>query len=120
MQILDCGKRSFRIVSRHSRSSSGAAADRNIECLVTLRAQFVQRDVLADLDAGLDLNAHLSHHVDLCLNDILLELVGRNTVAQHTACHLILLKNSRAIAFFCQIERCGKSCRTTADDCDLL
>ena len=92
------------ILTRDSRKSSALTSDSNIEGLVALLAKLIYRDVLSDLDSRLDLNTHLTHDIDFSVNDVFFKLVRRNSVCQHSAGKLVLLKDCRIIAHLCKVE----------------
>ena len=119
-QIINgCGG-SFRVVSGHAGSAARAAADGDIEGLVALLTELFQGHIFADLHAGLNLHAHLAHHVDFRCDDVFFQFIGGDAVAEHTAGLLILLKYCGTIALLRQIEGRTHTCRAAADDGDFL
>ena len=85
-----------------------------------MAAQFIERDILADLNAALDLYAHLAQDLNFRGNNILFQLIGWDTVHQHAARALVLFKHSGSVALFRQIIRAAQASRTCADDRDLF
>ena len=83
-------------------------------------AKSIYGNILAHFDTAFDLNTYLAHHVDLRLDDILVELVRRYSVAEHSARFGVLLKHGRFIAHRSQIVCATQTRRTAADDGDLL
>ena len=104
LQEIDCGRGALCILSRDSRKASALASDCNVEGLVALLAQLCDCDVLSDLDSGLYLHAHFLHHFDFGVDDVLLELVGGNSVCQHSAGALVLLEDRGIVAHLGKIE----------------
>ena len=120
MQEIDGGSGAFQLVARNTRQTAALATDSYVEALIALFAQLGNGDIFADLHAGLDLHAYLAHNINLCLDDFLVEFIGRNTVSEHTAGLLVLLEDSGFVAHGSQIVRATQTRRTTADDGDFL
>ena len=110
----------FRGFIRDAGETAALAADRDIEGLIALLLQFVNRDIPADLHAAADLGAERADHVDFRGDDVLLQLVRRNTVLHHAARFLVLFKDRRLVAAGRKIVGAGKACGAGADDRDLL
>ena len=108
------------LLSGDSGLASALASDRNVESLVALFPELGNRNVLSHFNSSFDFNAHFLHHVDFCLNNVFFELEAWNSVNEHTSGNLVFLENSRAIAFFRQVERARKSSRASADNRDFL
>ena len=96
------------------------AADGHVKALVPLLAQLGDGDVLAHLHTGANLYANLAHDVNLRLDDVLLQFIGRNAVAEHAARLLIALKDGGLVALGGQVIGTGKTGRTAADNGNLL
>ena len=108
------------VFARDSRQSAALATDCNVERFVTLRSQFVESDVFADVHAGLEFNAEFTENIDFRFDDVFFKFVGRNTVGEHTAEFFVLFKHGGFVTLGCEIVCARKSCRACADDCDLL
>ena len=98
------GHDTFCILTGDTRFASALAADGNVECLVTLCTQFVQRHVLAHFNAALDLHAHGLDDVDFGIDHIFLQLEAGDAVAEHTAGLFVLFENHGGVTLFSQIE----------------
>ena len=96
-------------------------ADGQIEALVALLTQLVDGEILADLDAALEVHAHLTEHLDLGVDNILLEAEARDAEGQHAAGHFVFIKHGDIfIAHVRQIVGARQAGRAGADDGDLL
>ena len=92
-----------------------------IEALVALLAQLVDGEILADLDAALEVDAHLLEHLDLGVDNVLLEAEARDAEGQHAAWHLVFIKHGDVfIAHVRQIVGARQAGRAGTDDGDLL
>lgn len=120
LQIMDSDIGAFCGIVCDARATSALAADCDIEGLIALLLEVYKGDVFADLDATADLDALILDEVDLLLDDILLELVGRDAVLHHAARKLMLLEYGWLIAKEGQVVGTGQTCRAGTDDCDLL
>lgn len=58
-QEVDAGEHAGHIVAGAADLGALGCADSKVECLEALLAQLVERNVLADLNAGLELYAHV-------------------------------------------------------------
>ena len=72
-QEVNAGEHARKIVALAANGSAAACADAEIECLVPVRAQRVERDVLADLDPGAELHAELAQNLNLRVDDVLVQ-----------------------------------------------
>ena len=104
----------------HADRSAALTADRDIECLVPFFAKFPDRDILPHFHAASEFHSELTDDIDLRIDHILLQLVGRNAVDQHAAGLLIAVKYSGTVSFLREIVGAGQSCGACSDDCDLL
>ena len=85
-------------VTRDTRQATTLATDGYIEALVPLLAQLRYRHILADLNTALDIHAYLAHDIYLGFDDILIQLVGRNAIAQHSSWLFVTLKHGRFVS----------------------
>ena len=95
------------VLSRYTRQPSALTANSNVKCLIPLCAKFVQSNIPSHFYTGSDFYAHFFDNINFCLHHVFFQLERRNSIDQHTAGFLILLKNGRLITFFSQIERTG-------------
>ena len=77
-------------------------------------------DILADFHACLDVNANFAHDIDFSLDDVFLQLIGRNAIAQHATRFLILLEYSGFVAHSGKVIGATQSRGATADNGNLL
>ena len=107
-----------------ARDADGRAllrTDGQIEALVALLTQLIDGDVLADLDAALEVDAHLFEHLDLGVDHVLLETEARDAEGQHAAGHLVFIEHGDVfVAHVRQIVGARQAGRAGADDGDLL
>ena len=82
----------FCIFSRNASFAAALGTDGEIEGLISLFSEVVQRDVFAHVDTAFDFDTEFFDDVDFCVNDIFLKLKGRDAVGHHAARLLILLK----------------------------
>ena len=120
VEEVDGRGRAGERLARDAGQLAALAADGHVEALVALLAQAGDRDVLADLHAALDVDADLLHDVDLGLDDVLLQLIGRDAVAEHAAGLLVLLEHRRLVAHGGEVVGAAQAGRAAADDGDLL
>ena len=77
--------------------------------------------VLADEDAGLELDAFLRQQVHPALDDeFLVQLHVRNAIHQQSADAVLALENGDTVTSLVELIRAGQSRRAGADDGDLL
>ncbi len=100
--------------------SSALQTDGEIERLIPLLAQLRNGDILSDLNAAPKFHAHLTQHIDLGAQHILLQAEIRNAVHQHAAGLLLLLKNGDVVSAFPQIVCAGHAGRAGTDHCHLI
>ncbi len=117
---VNCGYNTFAFFAGNTDLTTALATDCDIECLVALSTKLIEGDVLTNFNAGLELNAHFLHDIDFSLNNILLQLEGRNTVNKHTTTTLVLLEYGRGVTLFSEVVSTGETCRTTTDDSYLI
>ena len=97
------------------------SADSDKEALIALLAQLVDGDILADLDAALELYAHFLENVDLGVNDLTLKAEGGDAESQHAAGYRITVKNGDIrVAHLGQVVSAAHAGRTRSDDGNLL
>lgn len=108
------------ILTRNTGEAAALAADGNIKGLKALLAQLVERHIATDLHAIAELGAHQANDLDLCLDNVLLQLKAGNTVGEHAARALVLLEHDGLVALLGQIEGTGQTGRAGTDDGDLL
>ena len=106
------------ILAGYACKSAALKTDSNIECLVALSTQLIKGDVLANLNAALDLSTHSLDYINFSLNNLLVKTVVRDTVCEHTARTAFLLKYCYGIALCSEIICSRKTCRTCTDNSD--
>ena len=108
------------ILARNTGKAATLAANGNVEGLEALRAQLVERHIATDLHAIAELGAHQANDLDLCLDNVLLQLKAGNAVGEHAARALVLLEHDGLVALLGQIEGTGQTGRAGTDNGDLL
>ena len=108
------------ILARNTGKAAALAANGNIKGLKALLAQLVERHIATDLHAIAELGAHQANNLDLCLDDVLLQLKAGNAIGEHAARALVLLEHDGLVALLGQIESAGQAGRTGTDNGDLL
>ena len=108
------------ILARNTGKAAALAANGNIKGLKALLAQLVERHIATDLHAIAELGAHQANNLDLCLDDVLLQLKAGNAIGEHAARALVLLEHDGLVALLGQIEGTGQTGRAGTDDGDLL
>ena len=79
------------------------ATDSDIEGFVSLLLQFIDGNIFSDFHSAFDFNAELKENIDFSINDILFQLVGRNSITPPSARKRILLEDGRLISHRCKI-----------------
>ena len=69
-QEADAGLYALRVLSGNAGLSAALQSDRQVEGLVALSLEILDRDVPPDFHAALELYAHLAKDIDLRLNKI--------------------------------------------------
>lgn len=77
-------------------------ADCEVECLEALLTQLIKGDVLADLNAGLELYAQILENLDLGIDNVLFEAEGGYAHGEHAAERLFLFVNGHGVALDCR------------------
>ena len=96
-------------------------ADGHEEALVALVAKLLDGDVLTDLNAAFELNAHGPEHVDLGVYNVLLKTEGGDAHGEHTAGNGVFIEHGDiAVAHFRKEEGAAHAGGAGADDGDLL
>ncbi len=90
------------VLAGHIRFPAALTADGNIESFIPLFTKLCNGNVFTNLDTAFNLYTHCLYDVDFRLNQVLFQLIGRNTVSQHSAGFVTLLENRRLITFICQ------------------
>ena len=94
--------------------------DSDVEGPEALLAELLDGDILADLNAAAELDAHLTQDVYLGLDDVLADAEGGDAVDEHTAGGGFLIEYDRAVTLDGEEVRAGHTCGACADYCDLL
>ncbi len=95
---FDAGHRVRRVFAFDSGFAAALRADCDIERVVSLPAQFVERNVFADVYAGLERYAHLPEHVDLRVDDVFFKAERRDAERQHATKPLLFFKHGDRVA----------------------
>ena len=85
-----------------------------------LRAQFGERDVAADLEVQLELDAALGQQLRAAQHDLLLQLEVGDAVDQQAAGAVVAVVDRDPIALRAQLLGGGQARRAGADDADRL
>ena len=109
MQEVNGSGHALCALTRNARKASTLAAYCHIEGFVALCAQLVKGDVLAHFHACAYLYTYFTHYVDFRVDDLLVELVGRDTIAKHSARLRILLEHGRVVAHGREVVGAAKS-----------
>ncbi len=70
LEEVNAGERAGQIVTLAADSIAFGGADAEVECFEAVGTELIEGDVLADLNAGLELNAHLAEDLDLSVYDL--------------------------------------------------
>ena len=109
MQEVNGSGHALCVLTRNARQARALAANCHVEGLVALCTQLVEGDVLAHFHACAYLHADFAHYVDFRVDDLLVELVGRDTIAKHSARLRILLEHGRVVAHGREVVGAAKS-----------
>ncbi len=120
MQEIDSRGRAGQCFAGNAGEPAALAADGHIEALVAVLAEAFDGHVLPYFDAGTDIHADLAHNVDFSLDNVFLQLVGRDSVAEHAARLFVLLEYSGLVPHRGQIVGTAQAGRAAADDGDFL
>ena len=110
----------FCVFARNACKTSTLHTDCDEECLVTLLTEFLNRYIRTNVNAILELNTHRFDDVDLRLNNVLLQTIGRNTVQHHTAGTRLTLEYGYRVTIPTEEVSCSKTCRATTDNSNLV
>jgi len=82
---IDACANAFGILARDSHLAGTLKSRADIESVVSLSLEFLNRDVPADVNSHAKLYTELTKNVDFSINDILLKSERRDSVGQHAA-----------------------------------
>ncbi len=99
-QVVHAGIDAFEIFSLYTKHFALMGADGNEESLVALLSKLAYGNVFSDVDTGFEFNSHVADNLDLGLDDVTGQPVGRNPHAQHTAKHWQLFEHRNLIPFY--------------------
>ena len=119
-QEIDGGGCTLQGLSWDARQFASLAADGHIEAFITLLAELLYGDVLADFHTSANLHTNLAHDVDFGLDDIFIQFIGRDAIAQHAARLFALLEHGRFVAHGGEVVGTAQSCGTATDDGNLF
>jgi len=110
----------IKLLARDAELGRLLRADGNVEALVALRAQLLDGDVPADLNAALELDAHLAQDVDLGVEHVFFQPEARDAEREHTAGHRVAVEHGHGVALVGEVVGTAHAGRAGADDGDLL
>ena len=119
-QEVDAGHNAGQLVAGAADLCALGRADCEVECLEALLTQLIKGDVLADLNAGLELYAQILENLDLGIDNVLFEAEGWDAHGEHAAERLFLFVNGHGVALDCEIVCAAQAGRACTDDGDLL
>ena len=109
MQEVNSRNNAVCVFSSNSGLSAALATNSNIKADKSLGAQLIKSYVFSYLNATTNFNAHFFKDINLCGNNVLLELVRRNAIYHHSARQEILLKNDGVVTALCQVICTGQA-----------
>ena len=119
-QKVNTGEHARKLLAGNTELCAPGRADAEVEGLVALCAQLRQRDVLADLNAGFELDAELTENVYLRIHDGLIETEAGDAESEHAAELVLFFKHGDRIALDCKVVRAAQTRGACADDGYLL
>ena len=120
MQEVNSRNNTVCVFSGNIGLSTALATNGNIKTNKALSAQFIKGYVFSHFNATANLNAHFFKDINLCGNNVFLELVRRNAIYHHSARKEILLKNNGVVTAFCQVICTGQASWTCTNNGDFL
>lgn len=75
MEKINCDFNIFCVTSRNRRYFTILTSDCYIECLISIFAEFLNRNILTNLYSTFDLYAEISQNINLSLNDVFFQFV---------------------------------------------
>ena len=120
MQEINSRNNPIGVFSSNIGFSTALATNGNIKTNKALSAQFIKGYVFSYLNATANLNTHFFKNVDLCGNNVFLELVRRNAIYHHSARKEVLLKNDGVVTVFCQVICTGQAGWTCTNNGNFL
>ena len=78
MEKINCDFNIFCVTSRNRRYFTILTSDCYIECLISIFAEFLNRNILTNLYSTFDLYAEISQNINLSLNDVFFQFVRWN------------------------------------------
>ena len=117
---LNTGLDTLGILAGHTQLAAALQSNGHIEALVALLPQFGDSHIPAYLHAAVEFHPQGPQHIDLGLNDFLLQPEFGDAMHQHTAGLFFLLKDGGTVALFRQVIGAGKAGRAATDNSDLL
>ena len=103
----------------HRQVARGFRTDRQDDGVIILQ-QLLDRNILADMAVGMELDAFGAHLADAAIDDRLLQLEIGDAVTQQTADARRLLEYRDIMADARQLLRAGQARRARSDDGELL
>ena len=79
-QEFDTGLDVLGVFARNTGHTAALHTDRNVECLVALMTQILDRDIASDIHTALEFHTHLTQDIDFRIDDFLLKTEVRNTI----------------------------------------
>ena len=110
----------LELLARDAELGRLLCADGDVEALVALCAQLLDGDVLADLDAAPEFNAHLAQDVDLGVEHVLFQAEARDAEREHAAGHRVAVEHGHGVALVGEVVGAAHARGAGADDGDLL
>ena len=120
MQEINSRNNPIGVFSSNIGLSAALATNGNIKTNKALSTQFIKGYVFSYLNTTANLNAHFFKNVNLCGNNVFLELVRRNAIYHHSARKEVLLKNNGVVTVFCQVICTGQAGWTCTNNGNFL
>ena len=120
MQEINSRNNAVSVFSSNIGLSTALATNGNIKTNKSLGAQLIKGYVFSYLNTTANLNAHFFKNVNLCGNNVFLELVRRNAIYHHSTRKEVLFKNDGIITAFCQVICTGQASWTCTNNGDFL
>ena len=110
----------LELLARDAELGRLLCADGEVEALVALCAQLLDGDVLADLDAAAEFDAHLAQDVNLGVEHVFFEAEARDAEREHAAGHRVAVEHGHGVALVGEVVGAAHARGAGADDGDLL
>ena len=120
MQEIDGRGGPRQILAGDAGQFAALTADGYVESLVSLISKLLYGNVFTNFHTGVDVHSDLAHNVDLCFDDLFIQLIRGNAVLQHTAGNLVFLEHGGLVAHRGEVVGAAQTGGAAADDGDLF